>query len=204
MDTDLVTKATSLQKEFHLRADALDADVAKLAAMLPTRRFRMRVRTTRHAQWNPIAFTLMAIAAYVGVAVPVAHYADGPTVPLVLATVGLFGALVGGIVGSIGSLAGAKVPLPYAGRVVVYVEKGHLATVPDGYEDIDRKWERKTCSQLIDEEGILVESLLAELRRGVDTYFARIEVLDAARDAVDAEKKRAEALAKVQGEVGGA
>jgi hypothetical protein len=192
--TDLRERSTSLQKEFHLRADALDADVAELAALLPTRRFKMRVLTTDRARWSPFLGAFVIMVAYVALATLLQLSLD--VEPLVVVGVILFFMLA--FSSCLHSIGGGTVPGLGRKRIVVYVRNGHLSTVKPGYEDLDGSWEQKSCTRLVDEEHIVVASLFAELARGIDTYSERIEVLDAAIADVRPLKEKARILAEVQ------
>lgn len=201
----LAERSTSLQKEFHLRADALDADVAALAKLLPTRLFKMRVRTTRWARTSILSHAVVVAVALGFASVVAKGLVSDPRTGLVLATASVFAALLALLVGAIGALASVSGPLPWKARATVYVRHGDLSVV-EGWSGTDLPetesyWKRKTCSRLLDEDDVVLASLFSELQRGVDTYFARLDVLDAAREAVAEQKTDAERRAQVQAEV---
>ena len=191
-------KASSLRKEWHLRADPLDADVAELAKLLPTKRFKMRVRSTHCARVPPWQAWLVMMSAYTVVATVTGLCTTlGPVLWAVGVGIGLVSA-IGTAVAELGQL---RVPLPWRGHVVVYVHEGHLATVKPGYEDISSSWRNRTCTDLLDEDGIILASLFDELNRGIDMYFARIDVIEAARDAAKRHKELACERATIRAEI---
>lgn len=195
--TALKVKSSSLRKEWHTRADALDANVAELAAQIPAHRFKMRVKTTRWARLHPMVAATGLTAAYVAAAIPLSFFMDGG----LLAVIGMSVVLLSYLVAALMSFTSDTIPFPTQGYVTVYVKDGHLATVKPGYEEHSSSWEQKTCSRLLDDEGILLGSLLAELERGIDTYFGRLDVLDAGLEAAQSVKARAKERADVQSEV---
>lgn len=195
--TALKVKSSSLRKEWHTRANALDADVAELAAQIPAHMFKMRVKTTRYAQLSPMIVATGLSAAYVAAAIPLAFFVSVSA----LVVAGVLGMLVAYFVAAIMGLTSTPIPFPTPGYITVYVKDGHLATVAPGYEHIPTSWKLKTCTRLLDDEDILLGSLLAELERGIDTYFGRLDVLDAGREAALSVKERAKERADVQSEV---
>ena len=190
-------KAASLRTEWGARARTLNANVAELAELLPTRLFKMRVLTTKRATLPPIVAWALLTMAYIVMAVPFGMIFGGIEYLILGGCLSIPLFLITGVAHALD----VRVPLPWKEHAAVYVRNGNLATVPMGYESLSTSWTERTCTQLLNEEGIVLSSLLAELERGVNTYFARIEVLDEGVDAAQTHVQRARERASIQAEV---
>ena len=182
----------TLHSEYNASAAALESTVHNLLVHVPNR-FELRVTTTRRTgppALIPVAVTLIAAFG--------SYCASGSGAYTAFMSVVAFFV-------TLGFVAITGITLPIAPAVIsVYVRKNQLMRLEDGYElrpdtrDADHMWDPVTVAQLIEQEHILVPSLLEELSRGARDNSARIDTLDTAKALADARVDRVKAIAETQ------
>ena len=194
-------RASSLRREFHTRADTLNEEVSAVVKSLPTRQFKMRVKSTHRPRIPAHIVSAYMFGGYVIGALGAAPFVEnvGPD----LFGVGIGFGLCLALISMACTVLDLKIPGVGLSTITVYVKDGELMLVKEGYEEYtgSHYWTPKSCTELLDENGVVLNSLLSELRRGVDLYFNRIDTLDAGCIAIKEIKDNTSLRAQVQAEL---
>lgn len=179
-------------EEWHTSANLLNQEIAQIARLMPPKQFDMRVKTATPARVG--AKWLVLTTGIVGTIVCGALAPHDPDAVAGLWGVGLFVLVIMVVVAHHYEW---KVPVWRNASIHVAVVDGKLRTWDPGCG----RWIDRTCTDLMDGEGVNPASLFAELNRGIRAATTRHNEIDVAREMATRIKELALEQASARAEI---